>query len=157
MSDIEMTPATEETIVVDYELAEPPHQVWRALTEPDLLTAWLGPNDIRPEVGHRFRIDAAPEQGRDGDVQCEVLEVEPNRSLTFSWREQRDGGLALDSQVTWTLTPTFVGGTHLRVVHDGFVLSGGRVLALAGYGAGISRALAWRLVGLLAANFRVAA
>jgi uncharacterized protein YndB with AHSA1/START domain len=45
-----------ETIVVDYDLAEPPKKVWRALTEPGLLAAWLGPNDIRPEVGHRFRL-----------------------------------------------------------------------------------------------------
>ena len=157
MSDLETPQGTEEIIIVDCDLDEPPHKVWRALTEPALLAAWLAPNDIRPEVGHRFRIDAAPEQGRDGDVQCEVLEVEPNRSLTFSWREQREDGPALDSQVTWTLTPTFVGGTRLRVVHDGFALSGGRVLALAGAGQAISRALARRIIGILADTLRLAA
>jgi uncharacterized protein YndB with AHSA1/START domain len=150
MSD---TTTAAETIVTDYDLAEPPHKVWRALTEPDLLAAWLGPNDIRPEVGHRFNV----EPGTDGPVECEVLEVEPNRSITYSWREAKDGGPALDSQVTWILTPTFIGGTHLRLVHDGFVLSSGRALAMAGAGQTISRALMRRIVGLLAETLRLAA
>ena len=159
MSDT-TTPAQEtteppkvETIVADYDLAEPPHKVWRALTEPDLLAAWLGPNDIRPEVGHRFNV----EQGADGAVECEVLKVEPNRSITYSWREIKDGGPALDSQVTWILTPTFIGGTHLRLVHDGFALSAGRALAMAGAGQAISRTLMRRIVGLWAETLRLAA
>lgn len=145
---------TTETVVVDYDLDEAPHQVWRALTEPDLLAAWLGPNDIRAEVGRRFRVDAAP--GSDSTVECEVLEVEPGRSLTYSWREARDDGPALDSQVTWVLTPTFTGGTHLRLVHDGFGLSDGRILALACAGRAISLALASRIMGVLADAFRLA-
>jgi uncharacterized protein YndB with AHSA1/START domain len=151
MSDTTTPLATTETIVADYDLAEPPHKVWRALTEPDLLAAWLGPNDIRPEVGHRFKV----EPGTDGSVQCEVLEVEPNRSITYSWREARDGGPALDSQVTWILTPTFIGGTHLRLVHDGFALSSGQTLAMAGYA--LSRALAPRIVAILTEALRLAA
>ena len=151
MSDT-TTPAP-ETIVADYDLAEPPHKVWRALTEPDLLAAWLGPNDIRPKVGHRFKV----EPGADGAVQCEVLEVEPNKTITYSWRESRNGGPALDSEVTWILTPTFTGGTHLRLVHDGFVLSAGRLLAMAGAGRSISRALVCRIEGVLADVLRLAA
>jgi uncharacterized protein YndB with AHSA1/START domain len=147
---------TRESVVVDYQLEEPPHQVWRALTEPDLLAAWLGPNDIRPEVGHRFRVEAAPDAG--GAAQCEVLEVEPDRTLTYSWREAREDGPALDSQVTWTITPRFDGGTHLRLVHDGFSLVGGRVLALAGAAGGLSRDLRGRTLGTLLADiFRLAA
>jgi uncharacterized protein YndB with AHSA1/START domain len=150
MSDLD---SEAETIIQDYDLDAPPHQVWRALTEPELLAAWLGPNDFRAEVGQRFRVEAAP--GTDAAVECEVLEVEPNRILTYSWREERESGAALDSEVTWILTPRFDGGTHLRLVQDGFALSGGRVLAVAG--AGLSRILAWRVLGRLADNFRLAA
>jgi uncharacterized protein YndB with AHSA1/START domain len=128
MSLLDKTPTTDETIVVDCELAEPPHQVWRALTEPDLLAAWLMPNDIQPEVGRRFSF-----RDEAGAVECQVLDVEPNRSLTYSWRDEREpGGKALDSTVTWTLTPTFIGGTHLRLVHDGFALTtrGSAVMAI---------------------------
>jgi len=153
MSDL-ATPT--QTIVADFDLAEPPHKVWRALTEPELLAAWLGPNDIRPEVGHRFQVETA-EPGTDSAIQCEVLEVDPKRSITYSWREERGDGPALDSQVTWTLTPTFVGGTHLRLVHYGFAPTGGRVFALADAGHAISGALARRMVGILAEAIRLAA
>jgi uncharacterized protein YndB with AHSA1/START domain len=146
-----------ETIVVDYELAEPPHQVWRALTEPELLAAWLAPNDIRPEVGHRFHVETTTQSGEEGAVQCEVLEVEPNRSIRYSWRDQPADGPALESVVTWTLTPTFVGGTHLRLVHDGFALSAGRMLALAGGGQAISLALARRAISVFFETLRLAA
>src|SRR5262249_7936669 len=43
-----------ESVVLECDLPEPPEQVWKALTEPALLAAWLMPNDIRPEPGARF-------------------------------------------------------------------------------------------------------
>jgi uncharacterized protein YndB with AHSA1/START domain len=43
-----------EQIVVEYSFPQPPAHVWRALTEPELLAAWLMPNDIAPVVGHKF-------------------------------------------------------------------------------------------------------
>ena len=142
-----------ETLVMDFELDEPPHQVWRALTEPELLAAWLGPNDIQAEVGRKFSIEAAP--GSGAPVECEVLEVEPDKSLTYSWRERRKDGPALDSQVTWILTPTFIGGTRLRVVHDGFALTDGRALAIAS--SAFRRSLAALTIGILADIYRLAA
>ena len=51
-----------QSIVVKYELAQPPEKVWRALTEPKLLAAWLMDNDIAPIVGHRFQFRAQPAQ-----------------------------------------------------------------------------------------------
>ena len=112
-----------ESIVVECNLAEPPAQVWRALTEPELLSAWLMPNDIRPEVGARFTFQADAEAG-GGPIECEVLAVEPLRLLRYSWRAEsgnRDAAdRALDSTVTFVLAETPDGGTHLRLVHDGF-------------------------------------
>jgi uncharacterized protein YndB with AHSA1/START domain len=37
-----------EQIVCEYALAASPAQVWRALTEPELLALWLMKNDIAP-------------------------------------------------------------------------------------------------------------
>lgn len=115
-----------DSIVTECDLAEPPEKVWRALTIPDLLAAWLMPNDIRPEVGGRFTFRGKPESG-DGTIECEVLAVEPNRLLRYSWRggaaERDAGGRTLDTVVTFVLTETVTGGTHLRVVHSGFPLS----------------------------------
>ncbi|HEY2039242.1 MAG TPA: SRPBCC domain-containing protein [Edaphobacter sp.] len=113
-----------ESIVVDYILNEPPAEVWRALTEPRLLSMWLMENDIKPVIGHRFNFHAKPMGDWDGVVYCEVLEVdEPNR-LVYSWKggsdKNREYGHHLDTTVTWTLTPTATGGTKLNLVHYGF-------------------------------------
>ncbi|WBL80626.1 SRPBCC domain-containing protein [Bradyrhizobium xenonodulans] len=102
-------------IIVDYRLSAPPRKVWRALTEPQLLATWLMPNDIKPEVGHRFTFRTTPAPGFNGIVQCEVLKVEPNSRFVYSWR-----GGPLDTTVTWTLQPSSTGGADLRLEHAGF-------------------------------------
>jgi uncharacterized protein YndB with AHSA1/START domain len=112
-----------ESVTVECDLAEPPAKVWKALTEPALLAAWLMPNDIRPEVGARFTFQADADAG-GSPIACEVLAAEPPHLLRYSWRgddADRDAGdRALDSTVTFVLTETADGGTHLRLVHDGF-------------------------------------
>ncbi len=104
-----------ESVIVDCDLAEPPEKVWRALTVPELLAEWLMPNDFAPEVGHDFTF--RPEKG--ADIACEVLDVEENRMISYSWREEDQ---PIDSVVTVRLTPLIGGGTHLRLVHTGFPL-----------------------------------
>jgi len=126
MSEAASRTKATQSIVVEYELPDPPEKVWRALTEPQLLARWLMPNDIKPVVGHQFTFQAAPVPGWDGVVHCEVLEVEPCRRLRYSWRGGSDKiqeyGARLDTVATWTLTPSAGGGTHLRLDHDGFPL-----------------------------------
>ena len=110
----------DDAVVVDCDLDHPPEKVWRALTEPKLLGAWLLPNDIRAEEGQRFTLREAP--GADAPIDCEVLAAEKPRLLRYSWRgRDRDaGGWALDTVVTFTLDGTAAGGTRLRIVHSGF-------------------------------------
>jgi len=52
--------------------------------------------------------------GWSGVIECEVLVVEPNVRLSYSW-----GTLGLKNVVTWTLTPTAI-GTRVRMEHSGF-------------------------------------
>jgi len=56
-----------------------------------------------------------------------VLACDPPKLLRYSWVGGADSnpayGSRLDSTVTWTLTPVD-SGTHLRMVHDGFVFPG---------------------------------
>ena len=106
------------SIIVDYELPAPPAKVWRTLTEPALVAAWLMETDIVPEVGRRFTFRSRPMGDWDGTVQCEVLAVEPHRLLRYSWRGG-GGGNRLDSVVTWTLMAT-PPGTRLHLEHAGF-------------------------------------
>jgi uncharacterized protein YndB with AHSA1/START domain len=104
------------SVVVDREFAYPPERIWRALTQPHLIEEWLMKNDFSPDVGHRFNL-----RGDWGGVlDCEVLEVEPNRSLSYSWNFAHDDpAFNLESVVTFTLTPIGA-GTHLRMEQKGF-------------------------------------
>lgn len=71
-------------------------------------------NDFRPVVGHRFTLRRNPKPDVNIVVDCEVREVEPNRTLSYTW-----SAFDLESVVTWTLTPT-PSGTRLRMEHSGF-------------------------------------
>ena len=111
-----MTGTSTETrsVVVEREIAHPPERIWRALTQPHLIEAWLMKNDFKPVVDHRFSLRADW-----GAVDCQVLAVEPNKALSYTWNVTRDDMAALKSVVTWTLTPTST-GTHLRMEQSGF-------------------------------------
>ena len=106
-----MTNAAAETlsVVVERDIAHPPEKIWRALTQPQLIEEWLMKNDFKPVVGHDFNFRADW-----GAVDCQVLEVEPHKTLSYTW-----AAMGLESVVTWTLTPTSK-GTHLRMEQAGF-------------------------------------
>lgn len=89
-------------------------KVWRALTEPDLLSAWLMPNDFAPRLGHKFTFRTDPGPGFDGIVHCEVRELDPPSRMVWTWR-----GGPIDTVVTFELTEV-EGGTRLRMTQSGF-------------------------------------
>ena len=109
--------ATEtRTVAVEREIPFPPEKIWRALTQPHLIEEWLMKNDFKPEVGHSFNL-----RGEWGGVlDCEVLAVEPHRTLTYTLNfSHDDAAYDLRSVVTFTLVPTDT-GTRLRVEQSGF-------------------------------------
>lgn len=103
-------------ITVEAFYPHPPERVWRALTDPDELEAWLMENDFEPRVGHRFQFRDEPRPGWRGVVDCEVLEVDEPRRLSYTWRGDEDGEPTV---VTFTLEPDD-GGTRLRLEHTDF-------------------------------------
>jgi uncharacterized protein YndB with AHSA1/START domain len=106
-----MTEASAETrsVIVERALPYPPEKIWRALTQPHLIEEWLMKSDFMPAVDHRFSF-----QKTWGEIDCRVLAVEPNRTLSYTWAAR-----GLESVVTWTLTPTGM-GTLLRMEQSGF-------------------------------------
>jgi len=103
-------PVTEtRSVVIEREIPHPPEKIWRALTQPHLVAEWLMKNDFEPVVDHRFRFSADW-----GAVDCQVLAVEPNRTLSYTWAAH-----GLESVVTWTLSPSGR-GTRLRMEQIGF-------------------------------------
>jgi uncharacterized protein YndB with AHSA1/START domain len=93
----------DDHIVTECDLEDQPGKVWRALTEPELRALWLVPEN----------------------VDCQIIAAEPQRLLRCAWRsDERDGlGNVLDTVVTFELSPTDEGGTHLRIVHEGFAMA----------------------------------
>lgn len=97
------------TVSLERDLPHPPAKVWRALTLPHFMEAWLMKTDFAAKLGHRFEF-----RGDWGSVDGEVLAIEPERSLSYRW-----DAMGLESIVTWTLTP-IAGGTRLRMDQTGF-------------------------------------
>jgi len=102
------------SVVIERELPHSPEKIWRALTLPHLIEEWLMKSDFMPVVGHRFNLRRSPQPDLNIVVDCQVLTVEPNKTLSYRW-----DAMGLESVVTWTLTPTNA-GTHLRMEQLGF-------------------------------------
>jgi uncharacterized protein YndB with AHSA1/START domain len=103
------TSTATRTVTVERDIPFPAEKIWRALTQPHLIAEWLMKNDFKLNVGAKFTLS-----GDWGSVDCKVLEVEPNRTLSYTW-----DAMGLESIVTFTLTPTST-GTHLRMEQSGF-------------------------------------
>jgi uncharacterized protein YndB with AHSA1/START domain len=102
------------SLVIERELPFGPEKIWRALTQGALIREWLMDNDFQPVPQHAFTFRAPPMPGWNGVIDCEVLVVEPNKTLSYSWNS-----MGLESVVVWTLVPTS-GGTLVRMEQSGF-------------------------------------
>ncbi len=107
-----------------------PEVVWEYLTKSELIAQWLMPNDFKPIAGHdfQFKTKPLPQFEFDGIAYCKVLEIEPFKKLSYSWKGGIDGKTTLDSIVVWTLTPTAT-GTELHLEHSGYVDSNTAIYA----------------------------
>jgi len=116
MNPVDTTVASQtESLSFELELPHLPEKVWRALTDPVLLTEWLLPVvRLELEPGAAFNFKTEPHPGWDGIVNCRMIEIEAQRKLSYAW-----GVPGLDTVVTFTLTPTG-SGTRLSLVQSGF-------------------------------------
>jgi uncharacterized protein YndB with AHSA1/START domain len=118
----------------------PPKEVWRALTDPKELASWLMENNFAPRVGHKFQFQMKSRLGFSRAIECEVLEVDEPRTLSYRWG--KDG-----SVVTFRLDPA-AEGTTLHLEHKGFRGVRGRTLAWM-LGRGWKRKIFERLPAIL--------
>jgi uncharacterized protein YndB with AHSA1/START domain len=110
-------PSQTESISFEFDLHHSPEKVWRALTDPVLLTEWLLPVvELKLEPGAAFKYKTQPYPGWDGTVNCRILEIEAHKKLSYAWVA---GEMQIDTVVTFTLTRT-ASGTRLSLVHSGF-------------------------------------
>jgi uncharacterized protein YndB with AHSA1/START domain len=131
-----------DSLSLELDLDHPPEKVWRALTDPALLTEWLLPvAGLRLEPGAAFTLKTQAFPGWDGTVNCRVLEIDAPRRLSYTW-----GVPFLETVVTFTLAPT-AAGTRLSIVQSGFQPDQKREQGGARYGW---NAMSEKLVALLA-------
>lgn len=109
-----MTKPDIRTVVVERTIAQPAEKIWRALTQPHLIAEWLMQTDFQLVKGQKFTLRRQPTPEVKVVVDCEVLDIDPNRSLSYSW-----DAFGLESVVTFTLEPT-ASGTVLRMEQTGF-------------------------------------
>lgn len=129
-----------ESLHLEFDLRHSPEKVWRALTDPALLSEWLLPViDLDLDPGSSFTFVAPPQPGWDGVVNCRILEIEPHRKLSYSWQVGDPASeFFLDTVVIFTLAQTD-SGTLLNVVQSGFKPDQKKNFGGARYG--------WRMMG----------
>lgn len=95
----------------------PPTAVWRALTDPAALGAWLMETDFVAEPDRAFTMWCGRPDGGTDRYHCQVLALDPPRRMLWSWvldGRQGDG----ETRVEFRLEPVD-GGTRLTVRHSG--------------------------------------
>lgn len=111
------------SVMTERDFDHPIEAVWRAMTDSEWLAVWFFPNDIQPVEGHKFTIWSRPIERWDGEFKCQVLSVEPNAMLRFSWsgghEELKGFGRYMDTVITWTISPLENGGTRFVFVQEG--------------------------------------
>ena len=125
-----------ETVVLDVDVKSPIERVWNALTDSATLSRWMlfKSNDFQPVVGHAFQFREA--DGWDGVIDCEVIEVDEPRRLSYTWVSDQLGpsNLKQSTVVTWTLTEAEGGVTRLRLEQSGFASEARQEIGGAKYG-----------------------
>lgn len=85
----------ENGLALDYQIDEPPHKVWRAITTPALRESWLPTEAL-----------ADPE----------AASVTPGEEVSYRMRESSPP--FLESLVTFRISINDAGGTSLRIIHE---------------------------------------
>lgn len=82
-------------IELDFEVDEPPHKVWRAISVPAFREHWLP---------------------KDALTDPQAITITPGQEVRYRLRD--DAPPFLESTVTFSIAPNETGGTCLRIVHE---------------------------------------
>ena len=110
------------SVTIVRRIKAPPAKVWAAITQPDLMLQWWGPDagptlhveaNVRP--GGRFSVVFRLLNGEEHNPTGVYREVSPERKLVFTW--ELPGAPEPESLVTFLLKP-IDGGTELTLTHE---------------------------------------
>jgi uncharacterized protein YndB with AHSA1/START domain len=92
-----------------YVIEATPEQVWKALTDPEVIAEWSGaPAVFAAEPGSAYSL-------WDGQIGGSIVEVVPFERLVQTWKPS--DWTVEDSVVTFSLSPSD-GGTRVDLVHE---------------------------------------
>jgi uncharacterized protein YndB with AHSA1/START domain len=97
-------------------LNAPANKVWKALTVYSEMKKWyFDLPEFRAEIGVKFQFEGGPSPDNLFLHLCEVVKVEEERKLSYTWRYDGYPGI---SKVTFELFPAGT-GTRLKLTHEG--------------------------------------
>ena len=156
-----MTSATQNattTQVYRVYIKATPEAIWDAITKPEWTQRYgyggIPEFDLRPGARYVIHPDEAMAQFPgipDDIIDGEILESDPPRRLSMTWRMLMDPAMAAEgfTKLTYEIDPTETSGTRLTVIHE---LEGAPTLAaMVGGGAeaeGAGGGWAWALSDL---------
>ena len=113
-----MTTKTETTQVYEVTIAASPEEVWDAITKPEQTKQYFYSSSYESSWEPGSSYVSTSGDGRKL-VDGELLEVDPPRRLSMTWRSLWDEATAGEppSRVTWELEPSG-DGTKVTLVHD---------------------------------------
>jgi len=106
---------TQQPFVIERTYNAPVDKVWQAITDKAQMKQWyFDVPDFKPEVGTHFTFSGGSEEKTYLHL-CEVLEVEQNRKIKYSWHYDGYEGM---SYVTFELFDEG-NNTRLKLTHEG--------------------------------------
>jgi len=105
----------EPDVSLDFQFSSSIEEVWKALTNSDMLAKWIWDNDFKAVVGHKFQFRTEPNEWWDGIVDGEVLKVEEPYKLSYTWVSAGES-----TTITWTLKKDSDETTSLYFEQTGF-------------------------------------
>lgn len=122
-----------DAVICEVHIAAPADQVFRALTQVDLLKRWWDGSDgparvklweFEPRLGGRHRHVAHDPTGQkringlsEWEVHGEIVEFDPPRTLAYTWYANFHSVAGHVTLVRWDLTPT-TDGTLVKMRHS---------------------------------------
>lgn len=106
----------------EIEINAPPEKVWAKLASPEGMHEWFSKRlTFEPHVGGKFHMEVREPEGGEFTFFGEVITVEPNRELTFTWIQHEKGQdpWPVSTLVSFKLQPA-ANGTRVSLTHTGF-------------------------------------
>jgi uncharacterized protein YndB with AHSA1/START domain len=110
-----MTNISTEPLVIERTFDAPTAKVWTALTNADEMRRWyFDLKEFKPQTGFEFQF-IVEHEGNTYDHRCKVVEVIPQKKISYTWRYEDHEG---DSLVTFELFDED-NKTKLKLTHEG--------------------------------------